>query len=610
MLAFRSALHQMAGLPDDTDSPSESELLRRFRDNRDEVAFGVLLHRHGPMVFGVCRRMLTTWQDAEDAFQATFLVLALKPDGPRPPDRLGAWLYGVACRVALKARRTAARRVASEQAAVRPEAEHSAPSLDADLLTILDDAIRSLPEKYRLPVVECHLAGRSRKEAAARLGWSEGTLSGRLARALDLLAARLTRRGVGLPAAGLVGMLSAQPLSATVSSSLFASTFSIANLILAGLPMPAGLTQSLTKGALTAMRWNTQKVVAVAVAGALAIGAGLAGPILATSEPPVAPSAPLKKESPAAATRPGRVPVWVVKRSVTREHPVGVLAVSAEHVAIGDEGGNLWLWAPNAGTAPEIVFKGGQGEGLMKSINHLTFTADGTHLYAITDNGRGIWRNRLIPEKAGHGLSGDEGRYLGFSAGGETWIEWSGSKRFLLRANVWAEPDTPSMYKAIDPFDAAITRVVFSPDSKGLAALTADGAIRLIDRDGLKVAHTIPVKGLAARAVQFSPDGKQLAVVGESGFARVYDVVKGAEAYELKGNDGIVFAVTFSPDGAHIATGGQDHLIRIWGAKTGQPLATLKGHTDTVRDLVFAPDGKTLVSGSTDKTVKVWERTK
>src|SRR5262249_56914230 len=108
--------------------PADAGLLGRFRFEHDETAFAELVRRHGPMVFGVCRRLLSRWQDAEDAFQATFLVLACKPAAARPPERLGAWLHGVACRIARQARRTESRRLAREAHAAVP---HSAAMLDS-----------------------------------------------------------------------------------------------------------------------------------------------------------------------------------------------------------------------------------------------------------------------------------------------------------------------------------------------------------------------------------------------------------------------------------------------------------------------------------------------
>src|SRR5262249_49915225 len=157
--------------------------------------FAALLRRHGPMVWGVCRRLLPCTHDAEDAFQATFLVLVRKADSVVPRGRVGNWLYGVAYRTALEARSAASRRRARELQTARP-AHVTNEQPDPDLWALLDEELRRLPDNFRAAVVLCDLEGRTRKEAAQQLGWSEGTLSGRLARARELLAKRLTRRGV------------------------------------------------------------------------------------------------------------------------------------------------------------------------------------------------------------------------------------------------------------------------------------------------------------------------------------------------------------------------------------------------------------------------------
>src|SRR5262249_14892382 len=154
------------------------ELLGRYLQRRDGDAFEALLARHGPMVLGVCRRLLGSAADAEDAFQATFLVLVRKAASIVPREQVGNWLYGVAYRTATSAKVMTDRRGAKERAAARPEArEEHAPT---DLGPLLDEELNRLPDKYRTPVVLCDLEGATRREAARRLGWPEGTLSTRL----------------------------------------------------------------------------------------------------------------------------------------------------------------------------------------------------------------------------------------------------------------------------------------------------------------------------------------------------------------------------------------------------------------------------------------------
>jgi RNA polymerase sigma factor (sigma-70 family) len=200
----------------------DGELLTRYRAGRDQEAFGSLVRRHGPMVLGVCRRVLRDSHAADDAFQATFLVLAKKADAVRPPGRLAPWLYGVAYRTALKARGRAFRRqqVEREYAA---EASCREPARDtADLLPVIDEQLNALPEKYRDPLVLCGVQGLNKAEAAERLGLPEGTVSSRLARAREMLRDRLTRRGVAVPAAAFAALFTDTTLRAAVPAKLLA----------------------------------------------------------------------------------------------------------------------------------------------------------------------------------------------------------------------------------------------------------------------------------------------------------------------------------------------------------------------------------------------------
>src|SRR5438067_7096191 len=199
---------------------SDAHLLGRFVQHRDEEAFATLMGRHGPMVLGICRRVLRDQQDAGDVFQATFLVLVRKAASLGRPESLGNWLYGVAYRIALQARAGAARwRALERQVANVPAPEPVDEKVWDELRPLLDEEINRLPEKYRAPVVLCYLEGKTYAEAARLLGWTKGTVSGRLARARDLLRPRLARRGLAL-AAGGVAVLLAQHGAAPASAPL------------------------------------------------------------------------------------------------------------------------------------------------------------------------------------------------------------------------------------------------------------------------------------------------------------------------------------------------------------------------------------------------------
>jgi RNA polymerase sigma factor (sigma-70 family) len=258
---------------------SDAALLERFVVDNDEAAFEVLVQRHGPMVHGVCRRILVDSHEAEDAFQATFLVLARRAGTIRTPGAIGAWLHAVACQVATRARKARSQR---DRVLILTELDigqtNPAESVDAEwreLRPVLDEELGRLPEKYRAPVVLCYLEDRSNAEAAEQLGWPVGTVKGRLARARSLLQNRLARRGVAL-GAGLLATAGASrvALAATVPAALATATVQQALLIATGAaPVTAGTTPAvaaLYKGGLLAMKVSRIKLFG-ALLGLLAV---------------------------------------------------------------------------------------------------------------------------------------------------------------------------------------------------------------------------------------------------------------------------------------------------------------------------------------------------
>jgi RNA polymerase sigma-70 factor (ECF subfamily) len=234
-----------------TGSEEDGELLRRFITAGEEAAFAGLVRRHGAMVFGVCRRLLNDIHDAEDAFQATFLVLARRAASIRKPDAVASWLYGVAYRVARRARM--ARRTCPLTDAVEPisSADPVAEASWRELRPVIDEELNRLPEKYRAPLVLCYLEGRTNEEAARLLGWTKGTVSGRLARARDLLRPRLARRGLALPVGGVAAVLAhaegapAALLETTVKTAL-AGSASVPATVLAEGVMRAMFVKKMT----------------------------------------------------------------------------------------------------------------------------------------------------------------------------------------------------------------------------------------------------------------------------------------------------------------------------------------------------------------------------
>jgi RNA polymerase sigma factor (sigma-70 family) len=258
-----------AGTLRDAAALTDGQLLERFLARRDEAAFEALVKRHGPMVLGVCRRVLGNAADAEDAFQATFLVLVRKAHAVRPRELVGNWLHGVAYRTALRARSAAAQRRAKERQVVpMPRQETPPDETWRDVQPVLDRELNGLPEKYRVPIVLCDLEGKTRRQAARQLGWPEGTLSCRLARGRALLARRLARHGLNFSGAGLALGL-AQEAAAAVPPALLTA---VTRTALAG-GAPAGVAL-LAEGVLKAMLWTRLKVGAALV---LALGMAVGG---------------------------------------------------------------------------------------------------------------------------------------------------------------------------------------------------------------------------------------------------------------------------------------------------------------------------------------------
>jgi RNA polymerase sigma factor (sigma-70 family) len=277
-------IRKVIGLRDALATP-DAGLLERFATQRDEAAFAEIMRRHGPMVLGVCRRVLSDAHEIDDAFQATFLVLVRRAASIGRRELLANWLFGVAHRTALKARGQAARRGPPCEVRDMPTSEYEQPPLWADLKPHLDEELSRLPERYRRPVVLCYLQRKTLDEAAAELGWSRGSVKGRLERARELLRRRLSRRGATLSATALGTILTEAPLSAAVPASLFDSTQRAALLFATGSAAGAVAPQVifLTKGVLRAMllsRLSTLmyvllvSVVVVGVAVRLGSGAG------------------------------------------------------------------------------------------------------------------------------------------------------------------------------------------------------------------------------------------------------------------------------------------------------------------------------------------------
>jgi RNA polymerase sigma factor (sigma-70 family) len=284
---------------------TDSQLLERFFARQDEIAFEALVTRHGPMVLGVCRRVLKDSHDAEDAFQATFLVMVRAIRSRQLTASLKSWLYRVAHRIAVRASTNAARQRRREQRVARTGVAFPQREIEPDIRPIVLEEIARLPEKYRTPVLLCYFEGMTEESAAVHMACPLGTVSGRLCRARDLLRARLTRRGLAL-STGLPGTaFSSEAVSAEVPTSLLGSTVKAATQLATRKVLLAGMVSasaaSLVRHASKVMLMDRLKVSAVLGIASVLLTFGLVVVIRASNaadrpkQEPAGPIGPVAK---------------------------------------------------------------------------------------------------------------------------------------------------------------------------------------------------------------------------------------------------------------------------------------------------------------------------
>lgn len=277
-------LRRLVSPPQDAEE-SDAHLVERFLTLGDEVAFEMLLERHGPMVLGVCRRLLHDSHQIDDAFQATFLVLVRRANTIARRDSVGSWLHGVARRVALRVRSRSARQQACEKARAEMIAAKSMaePPRD-DLSAVLGEEVQRLPQKYRMPMVLCYLEGKTNEEAARQLGCPAGTVFTRLSRGREMLRGRLVRRGVVLTSTALAGAVTAETAGAAVPSALRVATLAEASKAAlgkaAGSPAVAAVVEATVRE-LATVRWKALGVILLTLATAGGITAAFTAGVTA-----------------------------------------------------------------------------------------------------------------------------------------------------------------------------------------------------------------------------------------------------------------------------------------------------------------------------------------
>jgi RNA polymerase sigma factor (sigma-70 family) len=595
-------LHHLRGL----SGIADAQLLERFLAGGEEAAFAQLVRRHGAMVLGVCRRLLRGEQDAEDAFQATFLVLARRAAAIRKGESVGSWLHGVARRVAARARTEAARRAAHERGCPAPApADGSDETTWREVRAVLDEELARLPERYRAPLVQCYLEGRTQDEAARQLGWSPRTLRRRLGRARDLLRARLEGRGLAL-SAGLLAVALAERVG--VPEALAASVGRAGAVSAGAARLAAGVLRATLVARLAS--FGALLVLALALAGGalLTWGGPEAQPPAAGAEPPK----PAAEKAEAALDAQGDpLPAGALARLGTvrlrQGGPIEALSLSADgkRLATGGDDGIVRLWELDTGKPIRQIDATGafvRGFGVALSPDGKTLATPsrpkggaGPEQISLWDaaTGKELRRMERPPDPAYSRLA--------FSPDGKTLAagEWDGGK-----VHVW-DAGTGKEIKTLQGHTGTVTAIAFSADGKRLVTGGDDKAVHLWDAaTGAEVrsfaGHTDRVLCAA-----LSPDGTLLATGAADATARLWDAATGKESHVLKAHKYGVGAVAFSPDGKLLLTGGHDGKIDLWEAATGKALKELPGRQGGLTGLFFTPDGKRVVSGGYDATVRV-----
>lgn len=394
---------------------TDGRLLERFASCQDEAAFEALLERHGPMVLAVCRRVLHNLSDADDAFQATFLVLISKAGSIRKRESVSSWLHGVAYRTACRARARAARRHTREEPIREvPDPLQVEPDTQLawrELRAVLDEELGRLPEKYRVPLVLCYLEGMSNAEAAQQLGWPIGTVQVRLLRAREILRIRLARRGAVFSGCSLAGAWSARAWQAAVPPELAAATLRMATLF-AGEHVTAGMISTqvaaLAKGVLRTLLLTKLKIavaflLAVSLVGAAAgvLGQRVLAKREANAQEKVVPNAGTQstavrehsERNPSTADL-TQIDRKIAKEPVYKSKPKYCLLVfgpqAKKHVWLVQDGDTLYVDRNGNGDLTEAGEKvaGGKGDG----------TEEGEYQFPIGDIQDGTLNHKAFVE--------------------------------------------------------------------------------------------------------------------------------------------------------------------------------------------------------------------
>jgi RNA polymerase sigma factor (sigma-70 family) len=569
--AATGALHQLRALlapsPGDRDAP-DGDLLRRFAAQRDEGAFAELLRRHGGLVLGVCHRVLGHAHAAEDAFQATFLLLAQRAARLRRPGSLAGWLQAVAQRIASQARRAELRRRERERRHVPPSCPPADDLAWREVRQLLDAELTRLPEKYRTPLVLCYLEGLAHAEVARRLGCSDTVLRGRLERGREALRRRLAR--LGLPLAAPLLLLEA---NAPVAAALRVATLATVRAATSGNSV-APAVASLVAGTswLSAAKWKLGAAFTLVLV-VLSLGAAaVLGP--ADSPPPPPPAA------------------------AAGEVPKGRLDVLGDPLP---PGALMRLGTQRHRYLYHVYRRAKNAREQRLPDGKTVLTTDDREVRWVdmaTGRLRDVWP---LPE--GYVVCGfsQDGR-LAVLGNGQTLSLWDlMARRELRRLQAKGQP-------------TAKVRAYFSPQTKTVAAeIDAYGSQRRlrvwdVASGRQRWEQRAPGEEAWLSVIGFLPDGETLVVLDTNRRIILRDSATGQvrRSFAVVAR-GQIATFGLSPDGKTVLCGSTGAAVQAWDVASGQELEPLGGHTPHALQFAFAPDSKTVLTAGSDPFVLVWD---
>jgi RNA polymerase sigma factor (sigma-70 family) len=604
-------LRKLVGTSADEDS--DGRLLERFLARRDEAAFATLLARHGPMVWGVCRRLLPEAHDAEDAFQATFLVLVRRARSLDRRGSLAGWLHAVAGRVALRARAGHGRQQPlTEEVSAMNATDPPSEAARRELRALIDEELRRLPEKYRGPVLLCDVQGRSHDEAARQLGYPAGSMSWRLARGRELLRRGLERRGVAL-AAGALAALLAEDATAAVPAAVTEATTRAVLLVAAGAgTLPAQLA-ALVDGTARALAVARLKLLAALLAlGLLVAAGGVAAQRALTAGRAPSPQPEQRAEN----VEPAPPPAPPVKDTPNKSEPAPAPPVAKPPPRVDLHGDPL----PPGAVTRLGTLRLRQADG----VSAFAFSPDGKLLATAGDLKVGPL-DKTLRATAGDSTDGwlhvwdvATGKLVSrLREGGVTQVAFSPDGKTLVvgtqpggqeshRYRLW-DLETGRERLGLGQLDRPTSALAFSPDGKILFACE-EFIVSTWDTTTGAPGKTYAETARPISAFALSRDGKSLAVITDAGDKVVLVGTTRPTRLEFARKGRLFNAIAFSPDGKRVAAAAAYEPPVFFDTETMKEFPTAEApEVDSAREIVFRPDGKELLTLDRTGEVRAWD---